>query len=183
MYCKSLIFVNRCFEKYVCMYYVNLQLFHWPSQLRRWDVMSLFYFWAASLRCQCFLHSGELKKKKENKYEKTMVLIMCTQPTKGHIWAVNVFGILEALNTVWPIRVAVKMERKPDAGGCHWWGPSKPTLTGNVFSWKILDKLWIPDVNAVEPRYLELAYFELPLISKWKSGPCFNMKLWQQVTK
>ena len=37
--------------------------------------------------------------------------------------------------------------------------------------------------NIVEPRYLELAYFELPLISKWKSGPCFNMKLWQQVTK
>ena len=35
----------------------------------------------------------------------------------------------------------------------------------------------------VEPRYLELAYFELPLISKWKSGPCLNMKLWQQVTK
>ena len=37
--------------------------------------------------------------------------------------------------------------------------------------------------STVEPRYLELAYFELPLISKWKSGPCFNMKLWQQVTK
>ena len=35
----------------------------------------------------------------------------------------------------------------------------------------------------VEPRYLELAYFKLPLISKWKSGPYFNMKLWQQVTK
>ena len=35
----------------------------------------------------------------------------------------------------------------------------------------------------VESRYLELAYFELPLISKWKSGPCFNMKLWEQVTK
>ena len=35
----------------------------------------------------------------------------------------------------------------------------------------------------VEPRYLELTYFELPLISKWKSGPCFNMKLWQQVKK
>ena len=34
----------------------------------------------------------------------------------------------------------------------------------------------------LEPRYLELAYFELPLISKRKSGPCFNMKLWQQVT-
>ena len=33
----------------------------------------------------------------------------------------------------------------------------------------------------VEPRYLELAYFELPPISKWKSGPCFNMKLWQQI--
>ena len=40
--------------------------------------------------------------------------------------------------------------------------------------------LW---VHTVEPRYLELAYFELPLISKWKSCPCFNMKLWQQVTK
>ena len=38
-------------------------------------------------------------------------------------------------------------------------------------------------LNTVEPRYLELAYFELPLISKWKSGPCFNIKLWQQVTK
>ena len=35
----------------------------------------------------------------------------------------------------------------------------------------------------VEPRYLELAYFELPLISKWKSGPCFNMKLWQPGNK
>ena len=31
--------------------------------------------------------------------------------------------------------------------------------------------------NTVEPRYLELAYLELPLISKRKSGPCFNMKL------
>ena len=37
--------------------------------------------------------------------------------------------------------------------------------------------------TTVEPRYLEFAYFELPLISKWKSGPCFNMKIWQQVTK
>ena len=37
--------------------------------------------------------------------------------------------------------------------------------------------------NTVEPRYLELAYFELLLISKRKSGPCFNMKLWQQVSK
>ena len=35
----------------------------------------------------------------------------------------------------------------------------------------------------VEPGYIELAYFELPLISKWKSGSCFNMKLRQQVTK
>ena len=33
------------------------------------------------------------------------------------------------------------------------------------------------DTNTVEPRYLELAYFELPLISQWKSGPCFNMKV------
>ena len=39
------------------------------------------------------------------------------------------------------------------------------------------------DTNTVESRYLELPYFELPLISKWKSGPCFNMKIWQQVTK
>ena len=37
--------------------------------------------------------------------------------------------------------------------------------------------------NTVEPRYLELAYFELPLISKWKSSPCLNTKRWQQVTK
>ena len=37
--------------------------------------------------------------------------------------------------------------------------------------------------STVEPRYLKLAYFELSLISKWKSGPCFNKKLWQQVTK
>ena len=36
-------------------------------------------------------------------------------------------------------------------------------------------------MNTVEPRYLKLAYFELPLISKWKSGPYFNMKIWQQV--
>ena len=42
---------------------------------------------------------------------------------------------------------------------------------------------WIIIINTVEPRYLELTYFELTLISKWKSGPCFNMKLWQQVTK
>ena len=38
-------------------------------------------------------------------------------------------------------------------------------------------------IITVEPRYLEFAYFELPLISKWKSSPCFNMKLWKQVTK
>ena len=40
-----------------------------------------------------------------------------------------------------------------------------------------------PTLYTVEPRYLELTYFELLLISKWKSGPYFNMKLWQQVTK
>ena len=27
--------------------------------------------------------------------------------------------------------------------------------------------------NTVEPRYLELAYFELPLISKWKIWSLF----------
>ena len=35
------------------------------------------------------------------------------------------------------------------------------------------------EVKYGRTRYLELAYFELPLISKWKSGPCYNMKLWQ----
>ena len=49
------------------------------------------------------------------------------------------------------------------------------TSTGNEWT--------CSNLSTVEPRYLELAYFELPLISKWKSGPCFNMKLWQQVTK
>ena len=44
------------------------------------------------------------------------------------------------------------------------------------------------DVNCwchttVEPRYLEFAYLELLLISKWKSGPLLNMKVLQQVTK
>ena len=50
------------------------------------------------------------------------------------------------------------------------------------------DKPWHQGLEAsleitVKPRYLELAYFELPPISKWKFGPCFNMKLRQQVTK
>ena len=39
------------------------------------------------------------------------------------------------------------------------------------------------NTRTVESRCLELAYFELPLIPKWKSDPCFNMQLWQQVTK
>ena len=30
--------------------------------------------------------------------------------------------------------------------------------------------------NTVDPRYLDLAYLELPLISKWNSGLCFNMQ-------
>ena len=29
----------------------------------------------------------------------------------------------------------------------------------------------------VDLRYLDLAYLELPLISKWNSGPCFNMAI------
>ena len=46
------------------------------------------------------------------------------------------------------------------------------------------DSTFYDHINTtVEPRYLELAYFELPLTTKWKSGPCFNIKLWQQVTK
>ena len=40
-------------------------------------------------------------------------------------------------------------------------------------------------LSTVGPRYLELAYFELPLISKWKSGPCFETmttgsKMWKR---
>ena len=49
--------------------------------------------------------------------------------------------------------------------------------------WQSTRKGIVHILNTVEPRYLELAYFESPLISKWKSGPCFNIKLWQQVTK
>ena len=30
-------------------------------------------------------------------------------------------------------------------------------------------------VITVDSRYLDLSYLESPLISKWKSGPCFNM--------
>ena len=29
----------------------------------------------------------------------------------------------------------------------------------------------------VDSRYLKFAYLEKPLISKWKSGPCFNMEI------
>ena len=46
-------------------------------------------------------------------------------------------------------------------------------IDGNKLHKKYIDEI---TVITVEPRYLELAYFELPLISKWKSGPYFNMK-------
>ena len=55
-------------------------------------------------------------------------------------------------------------------------------LASAVQSWSSLS-INIYLSNAVELRYLELAYFELLLTLKWKSGPSFNMKLWQQVTK
>ena len=32
-------------------------------------------------------------------------------------------------------------------------------------------------VITVGSRYLDLAYLELPFISKWKSGPFLNMKI------
>ena len=32
-------------------------------------------------------------------------------------------------------------------------------------------------LSTVDSRYLDLAYLEYPLISKWKSGPCLNMKI------
>ena len=31
--------------------------------------------------------------------------------------------------------------------------------------------------STVDSRYLELAYLEKPLISKWKSDSCLNMKI------
>ena len=34
--------------------------------------------------------------------------------------------------------------------------------------------------NTVEPCYLELASFEFPVISKWKSGPCFNINYYKR---
>ena len=37
--------------------------------------------------------------------------------------------------------------------------------------------------NTIDSRYLELAYLEKPLISKWKSGPCFNTDSYQKATK
>ena len=37
--------------------------------------------------------------------------------------------------------------------------------------------------NTVDTRYLELAYLEYPLISKWKFGPCYNTEIYQQATK
>ena len=58
---------------------------------------------------------------------------------------------------------------------------NQPSFISEEMS-EVTKRLYI-HIYTVEPRYLELAYFELPLISNWKSGPCFNMKLWQQVTK
>ena len=37
--------------------------------------------------------------------------------------------------------------------------------------------------HTVDSRYLDLAYLEKLLISKWKSGPCFNTGIYQQATK
>ena len=31
--------------------------------------------------------------------------------------------------------------------------------------------------RTVYSRYLDFAYLELPIISKWKSGPCFDMNI------
>ena len=59
--------------------------------------------------------------------------------------------------------------------------PLKPMRVAYAASQTTL--LRMKRLNTVEPRYLELTYFELPLISKWKSDPCYNMQLWQQVTK
>ena len=48
-----------------------------------------------------------------------------------------------------------------------------------VIKTKTWNLMWIIGVYS-RTLLPELIYFKLPLISKWKNGPCFNMKLWQQ---
>ena len=31
--------------------------------------------------------------------------------------------------------------------------------------------------DIADSRYFDFAYLEQPLLSKWKSGPCFNMEI------
>ena len=50
-------------------------------------------------------------------------------------------------------------------------------LCNTAFIW------FVAYLNTVDSRYLELAYLEYPLISKWKSGPCYSTEIYQQATK
>ena len=54
-----------------------------------------------------------------------------------------------------------------------------PTWT-SLASYHIHPKIWTSHFITlwctVDSRYLDLAYLEQPLISKWNSGPCLNMK-------
>ena len=71
---------------------------------------------------------------------------------------------------------------------CHIWFLTLWIIYEQNFKLLFSDKIhnnikFIQPYNTVEHRYLELAYFELPHISKWKSDPYFKMTLWQQVIK
>ena len=39
------------------------------------------------------------------------------------------------------------------------------------------------EIRKIQSTYLDFIYVQWPLISKWKSGPCFKMEIEQQVTK
>ena len=42
----------------------------------------------------------------------------------------------------------------------------------------VLEGKW----DTIDSHYLDLAYIEYPLNSKWKSGPCCNTEIYQQAT-
>ena len=48
---------------------------------------------------------------------------------------------------------------------------NRPTLTGRAIH------LYIYNLYTVDPRYIDFDYLEKPLISKRKSGPCFNTEI------
>ena len=55
--------------------------------------------------------------------------------------------------------------------GAHWNCPIEAVLVKTKLYILVQKKKKKIYIYTVEPVYLELAYFELPPISKWKSGP------------